>query len=346
LEVTKVGNSDSNYLIGNALNNSLDGSAGSDVINGGAGDDSLDGGVSDVYNAGVIDTLNGEAGNDTFLSRGFFGAGIYNGGLDIDTLDFSQADAYTAARRSAEGVGVNVDLSTGKATTYYLSASNFTWADANGQLVLSNIENITGTNQADKLLGDNNDNLLQGGAGNDLMYGLNGADTLVGGTGKDTYNLAETVAASDRIAIAEGDSLTTSYDLINGFALGTGASTADKLDLATTTIAQNATVDNADVGTGSNAISSHNITSGIIRFDNSGAYDTAVAITATTNLANVISYLQANITGGDTVAFISEGNTFVFQDGTTSDTLVELVGVTATTIDNIAGLTAGAVWLV
>jgi hypothetical protein len=177
------------------------------------------------------------------------------------------------------------------------------------------------------------------------MYGLNGADTLVGGTGKDTYNLNETIAASDRVAIAEGDSLTTSYDLINGFALGTGASTADKLDLVTTTIAINGAADKADVGIGINAISSHNITNGIISFDNAGAYDTPVAVTAT-NLANVIAYLQANITGGDTVAFTSGTDTFVFQDGVTSDTLVELVGVTATSIDNIAGLTAGAVWLV
>jgi uncharacterized lipoprotein YbaY len=60
--------------------------------------------------------------------------------------------------------------------------------------------------------------------------------------------------------------------------------------------------------------------------------------------AEVISYLQANITSNDTVAFVSEGNTFVFQDGAT-DTFVELVGVTAASLNN-TGFNAGAVWIV
>ena len=163
----------------------------------------------------------------------------------------------------------------------------------------------------------------------------------------DTINLAETVASSDTVSIATGDSLVTSYDLVNGFGLGIGASTTDKLHLATINIAINGMVDGTDVGSGANAISSHSISNGIISFDSLGAYDTPVAITAATNLANVFSYLQTNISGNQTVAFVSEGNTFVYQDGGSpaTDTLVELVGVSATSIDNISGLTAGAVWL-
>jgi hypothetical protein len=109
-------------------------------------------------------------------------------------------------------------------------------------------------------------------------------------------------------------------------------------------IAANGIGNGADVGTAANAISSHSIANGIISFDSLGAYDTPVAITAATNLANVLSYVQANITGGNTVAFVSEGNTFVFQDGGINDTLVELVGVMASSVSS-TGLAANSVWI-
>ena len=100
------------------------------------------------------------------------------------------------------------------------------------------------------------------------------------------------------------------------------------------------------MGTAANAISSHSIANGIISFDSLGAYDTPVAVTTATNLANVLSYLQANITGGNTVAFIADtNNTYVFQDGGVNDTLVELVGVTATSVST-TGSAAGSVWIV
>jgi Ca2+-binding RTX toxin-like protein len=185
--VSGFGNAGNNVLIGDTVNNNLDGGAGSDNIKGEAGDDTLDGGVSDVYNPSVIDTLNGGTGNDTFLSRGFYGTGNYIGGDGIDTLDFSQSDTYTAGRRTTEGAGVTVNLGAGTASTYYRVADNFTWADANGQIAVSTIENVRGTNQGDRLLGDSNANVLDGGAGNDVLNGGAGADTMIGGTGNDTY---------------------------------------------------------------------------------------------------------------------------------------------------------------
>jgi len=59
----------------------------------------------------------------------------------------------------------------------------------------------------------------------------------------------------------------------------------------------------------------------------------------------VLDYLQANITDNNTVAFVSEGNTFVFQDGGMTDTVVELAGVTASSM-NTSGLNTGSIWLV
>jgi Ca2+-binding RTX toxin-like protein len=338
------GTSQGDSLTGDGNANYIDGNAGSDVINGGGGNDALDGGVSDVYNPGIVDVLIGGAGNDTFLARGFFGTGYYNGGADTDLLDFSQSDSYTAARRSAEGVGVKVDLAAGTASSYYLKAINYLWADINGQIAVAGIENVKGTNQGDSLSGDANANVLDGGAGNDSLYGQNGADTFVGGLGKDSYNLVETIAATDTVRIATGDSLIGSYDVVQGFTLGTiNTINVDRLDLDSGSIAINGVGNGNDVGTGVSMISSHSISNGIISFDNLGCYDTPVAIMSGTQMNNVLSYLQANITGCDTVAFISEGNTFVFQDGGVIDTLVELIGVIAHSV-NITGL-VDSLWI-
>lgn len=133
------------------------------------------------------------------------------------------------------------------------------------------------------------------------------------------------------------------FDLIHGFKAGTGTTSTtgvDKLDLPTALIAVNATADGTDTGT----LRSHRINNGIITFDNLDTYTATLTITAT-NLPNVLSYLQTNITGNNTVAFISGTGTYIFQDGGTTDTLVELVCVVASSV-NTTGLTAGAVWIV
>jgi hypothetical protein len=429
--INATGNDQANVLIGNTGDNSLNGGAGGDNILGGTGNDTLDGGVSDVYNPGVLDRLQGEDGNDTFLSRGFFGAGIYDGGTGIDTIDFSHPDAYTDGRRVAEAAGVFVDLGTGNASTYYQGSTGFVWSDANGQIAVSNIENIIGTNQADRLYGDNNANLIQGGAGNDVLYGVSGndtmeggtgddayyildssavitltenanegfdgvwsdisnytlgtnietlglldhanngtgnelnnfikgnalnnsltggegSDTLVGGLGKDTLDFTETVATTDTMFIFSGDSLVNNYDVATGFKLGTGSGSVgvDRLDLATTAIAPNvATVNGLDVLN----LHSHSITNGIITFDDIDTYTTPLAITAA-DVPQVISYLQANITNGTTVAFVvdagtANASTYVFQDAGSNDTLVQFVGVEASSI-SLTGQTAGSIWLV
>jgi VCBS repeat-containing protein len=190
--VNGFGNAGNNTLVGNALDNSLDGGAGSDFIDGGDGNNTLNGGVLDVYSPGVIDTLKGGAGNDTFLVQGFYGAGVYDGGLGNDTLDFSQPDVYTASRRAAEGAGVYVNLAAtnstaGTAWTYYIAATNVLWPDPNGQIAVTNIENVVGTSQGDVLSGDANANVLNGGGGADQLYGALGLDTLIGGAGGDIY---------------------------------------------------------------------------------------------------------------------------------------------------------------
>ncbi len=133
--------------------------------------------------------------------------------------------------------------------------------------------------------------------------------------------------------------------MAQGFKLGTGNGNqagVDRLDLDSIFIAANTVaVNGVDAGT----VRSHSISNGIISFDDTNNYSTPITINAATNLANVISYLQTNITGSNTVAFIADTNTYVFQDGGVTDTLVELVGVVASSV-NTTGLTTNSVWVI
>ncbi|MFI3217886.1 MAG: hypothetical protein QX189_02035, partial [Methylococcales bacterium] len=166
--------------------------------------------------------------------------------------------------------------------------------------------------------------------------------------GSDTINLTETTPVTDTVRIAAGDSLATvgGYDLVTGFTSYNGVlnlTGIDQLDLASIAIATNTTGTN---GTDSGIIKSHSITSGLISFGGTDSYTAPLTITAT-NLADVFGYLQANITGTDTVAFVSGGNTFVFQDGgTAADTVVQLVGIADTTGVSTTAFVAHSIWIV
>jgi hypothetical protein len=337
------------FISVNAIEN-VRGTNQSDIIIGDSNDNILDGGASHSYNASLQDFVYGGDGNDTILVQGFFGHNLYYGANGNDWIDFSQSDAFTATRRAAEGAGVIVNLGSGNAYSYYLSASAFIWTDNQGISSVDSIENARGTTQNDILQGDVNANILEGGAGNDDLGGGEGADTYIGGLGADTLNLAETTPVTDTVRIAAGDSLATvgGYDVVNNFAVFDnviGNTGIDQLDLVSTNIAANATVD----GTNAGVVMSHSITSGLISFGGADIYNAATPLAITTaNLANVLSYLQTNITGSNTVAFVdSSNNTYVYQDGGSpaADTLVELVGVSATGL-NTTAFVDHAIWIV
>jgi len=92
-------------------------------------------------------------------------------------------------------------------------------------------------------------------------------------------------------------------------------------------------VDGTDLG----GIGSHSISNGLISFDNING--------ATLTVDGAVTYLQANITGNQTVAFNFGDNTYVFQDGGASDTLVELTGITANSL-SANGPADGAIWII
>lgn len=189
------GNAAANIIYGGIGNDVINGGDGSDIINGGIGDDSLDGGASDLAGIATTDTLNGDAGNDVFWSRGFYGAGIYNGGEGVDWLDFSQSNGISSQIRSSEGVGVGVSLALGKAYTYTKRSTDTVQTASNMVLTLTGIENVRGTSQGDIVVGNAAANLIEGGAGDDFLYAnsandnpIDGTlDIVMGGVGNDTF---------------------------------------------------------------------------------------------------------------------------------------------------------------
>ena len=171
------------------------------------------------------------------------------------------------------------------------------------------------------------------------FYNKSDADASVGKVSTISKNIFTLTSADtvDTIYVHEGNSIVTAYDTITNFQVQKSASSGisgtsnDKLDLASSTIASNASnVDGIDFGT----MTSHTISNGWITFNGTNSN---ANITSTT-LIDTIGYLSANIIIGDTVEFAYSGNTYVFQGGATSDTMVEITGVTGAYI----GATAAA----
>ncbi len=151
-----------NLLEGGIGNDELNGDDGADTLSGGTGWDTLLGGDGSDYlegNSGS-DQLFGDADNDT-LSGGL-GNDALNGGEGTDTYDASGAAG-----------GVDVYLNHGVTR------------GAEGRDSLLNIENVTGSAYADRLIGDSGNNVLLGGDGDDVIKGKDGDDTFAGGDGND-----------------------------------------------------------------------------------------------------------------------------------------------------------------
>jgi Ca2+-binding RTX toxin-like protein len=130
------------------------GNALANSLTGGAGDDTLSGGDGSDY-------LTGGAGADSLI-----------GGAGSDTVDYS-----------ASAAGVTVDL----------AAATASGGDAQGD-VLSGVENIEGSEEADTLYGDGQDNYLSGSDGDDTLQGRGGSDVIDGGSGQDTAVFAGNMA--------------------------------------------------------------------------------------------------------------------------------------------------------
>ena len=143
-------------LTGSAFGDDLSGDGVANVLHGGGGGDTLRGQAGD-------DSIFGEAGND-----------YIEGGDDNDVIDGGAG--FNVAAYATAGHFVVVDL-----------AMQGQWQDTQGagNDLITNVENLIGSDFNDNLTGDGQDNVIYGGNGDDTLYGKGGNDNLFGGAGND-----------------------------------------------------------------------------------------------------------------------------------------------------------------
>jgi Ca2+-binding RTX toxin-like protein len=325
-----IGSGDSDVILGDAGNDTITGAGGTDVITGGAGDDVF------VIDAGstVIDEIT-DFGNgaDSFK-------GVYTGTGNVLKVGIYSTSTTELDLSATMGAGASASVTGGAAD------------DA-----------IIGGKSDDTIIGSAGADNIQGGAGADSIFGNTGKDTIAGGSGADIIKLANGTDSSasagditaDVVVVSAGDSTATvtaadgtthlstfsGNDKISYFELAG----VDLLDLDSPSIASNQSslVNGTDstaalTSAGTDYIKAHVISSGIITFDDQDASTFgAVTLGDANDVAAAIQYLIANDIGdaGTTVAFVGNSNTYVYQQtgsGTGSHVLVELVGITATSL--------------
>ena len=152
------------------------------------------------------DWLEGRDGDDTLMSSG--GNDTMDGGGGKDTADYSGATGAVLAN-------LEVGMATQDGQNGFdtlIEIENLRGSQHADRLIGSALANtLHGQDGADELLGGAGDDLLDGGAGNDSLSGGPGADTLTGGGGADRFillagmqseTLTDFVPGQDRIDVA------------------------------------------------------------------------------------------------------------------------------------------------
>lgn len=184
-----IGTSMKDVLIGDAQANTLMGQGGDDTVRGGDGDDLLfggdgndmlygDAGNDTLYGGLGDDTLEGGAGNDWFGQTQAREHDVLRGGDGVDTVDYSQTGAHAGIAAGRIGLGILADLGAGR-------VDKLGEAGSSAYDTVSGIENVVGTELADRITGDAQANVLRGAGGADVLAGGEGDDVLLGGDGDD-----------------------------------------------------------------------------------------------------------------------------------------------------------------
>ncbi len=200
-EADKIG-TDVEDLVGGSGNDKLTGNASSNHIQGGLGNDKISGGANAGSCTTDADTLDGEAGNDTFDQGAASDCGdVMNGGAGTDRVDYQG--------RSAD-LTISLDTAANDGDSAATEKDN---VKADVEIVISGSGNdtVTGSPNADIIHGGPGNDTISAGAGNDTISGDSGNDTLNGEAGDDLF--AESgVDAEYAVAEKAGDD----DDIING----------------------------------------------------------------------------------------------------------------------------------
>ena len=204
---------------------------GGDIFNGGAGTDTVD--YSARLVSGVVVTMDGTAANDGFSGEndnvkadveniigtdfvdnitGNASANKIKGGLSADVLNggagddiFDEGAVTNGADQITGGTGIDtVDYSarTGNLTVV-LDGVTGSGLASEGDILMTDVENVIGGAGDDTITGNASANELVGGAGDDTMYGLAGDDTLEGGGGTEA-NVLDCGAGDGDIGFGDG----------------------------------------------------------------------------------------------------------------------------------------------
>jgi S-layer protein len=219
--------------------------------------------------------------------------------------------------------------------------------------------NIT-TSATVTILGGAGGDTLTGAAAKDNITGGLGADVVRGGLGQDTVNVGsgrdiiKIVSDADTSATAYSESTTAAADIVNGFVLSTAIATGTDLSTAANFRASSAggannamlsidlNSDDAGVGAGinlavaieANATSlagqaagvNYTVTNGMLTLSGSGASNVDTLAEWLTEAAAVAA------TAGETIGFVFGSDTYVFAQNAAVDVLVQLVGVSASSL--------------
>ncbi|MBV7266499.1 DUF5801 repeats-in-toxin domain-containing protein [Erythrobacter ani] len=268
---------------------------------------------------------------------------ITNDGSPI-SIDQAWLQANDDPSTTITGIGsfngaANVALSGGDVifTDDATAGGSFVYtSNADNAFVTVNREQA-GQNQLD---GTSEADILVGRSGNDTLVGGDGGDILVGNGGSDQFFLRD----GDSLAVVggSGDAGTVSgFDVIVDFDVANDRLNFDGL---TVQAIQTSGIDGNDSTLTINGatIKSHSVVNGIIRFDDSDTFSSALSLSGEGNIAAVVDYLQNNDIGNDNsvVAFTAGSDTYVYyQDNAgptpSQDSLVLLQGVTITNFNTL-----------
>jgi hypothetical protein len=167
-----------------------------------------------------------------------------------------------------------------------------------------------------------------------------GTATITGGTGADvitSVGINATDASNQIYVIGAGHSLVSAYDSITGFDMGTGALFSSTLDFASVTLtAYGATAVSGNTAAELTAAVS---AAGLVTFGGTKA----AALTLSEKITAVQGLVITN--AGDSALFTHGTNSYVFNNNSAGDSLVELVGIAGTSLITVNATTASAIFI-
>ena len=359
---------DGSVVTGSAFKDSVILDAGDEgvTMNLGAGADTITADVASMVADGTTDNVfgGGDGTGDTMVVLGTATTLTDNHFTNVSGMEVLTVNASTgatsittgAAFNAAYASGVTINQSSkadGSAVNYAMGLSN-----VDTTILLTTAENGSDTTATNILTGSGNDTVtvvaasyigdavalnftVATGSGDDTISVTTGtladanatasALTITGGTGKDLITKSGTNGNDAQMVatyvIASGDSLATAFDTITGYDVTAAADFADALDFGTVAIATVATTVDSGVILDSSTVA------GIVAFDDSSTFTTALVINAV-NLADAVGFLAANTATNDVAAFLYDSNgdgandsTMVYHNNAI-DSLVLLVGIT------------------